>query len=582
MRIITLIAAVTAWAAAAWAEPTAQIRKQTVHIDVISQSEYRMTEHTEVVIYKETMSQLANFYTTLDKSEKIERFACVVEGVNSKFNKKYKAGDLKYSEYSGDMVTDLKSVELSIDLPLYPIVVTTDVTYHRTDNTISYPPFLPIPAYDTEVKEATYMIDFPASMNLRYVAMDTDMKPVESTTPKGKKRWTFTLANQGEIVYEEFSKPLLRQIPKVLFVPERLDYYGTQGSMKSWEEFGLWINSLCQGMDVLPDDARAKVHELTDTCATDWDKVRVLYNLLRRHTRYVSIQTYTLISTKYDRLIDLPNFQQLNHVILKVPTSKGVIWMECTNPEIPLGYTHNDIAGHEAVEISDKGGHRVILPDYADTLNLRTTKVKTVFRPDGTGSINIIDSYSCHRYTRLYGWLKKSEKDRINAAARAYSLPFGNIKRAVARMGYRKGEGGRGLLPLISASVEADQVQIATSTRARLFATVNPLHSNFVPSHIARDRKHEIYIDQGFKNVEIIEMTLPEGCMLEATPKPVSISNEIGSFTSTVSVEGRTVKQTNTLILRRGTYPAAKAQLLDDLDSAADTVYKGKVILKRP
>lgn len=77
-------------------------------------------------------------------------------------------------------------------------------------------------------------------------------------------------------------------------------------------------------------------------------------------------------------------------------------------------------------------------------------------------------------------------------------------------------------------------------------------------------------------------MTLPEGCMLEATPKPVSISNEIGSFTSTVSVEGRTVKQTNTLILRRGTYPAAKAQLLDDLDSAADTVYKGKVILKRP
>ena len=243
--------------------------------------------------------------------------------------------------------------------------------------------------------------------------------------------------------------------------------------------------------------------------------------------------------------------------------------MECTNPEIPLGYTHDDIAGHEAVEISDKGGHRVILPDYADTLNLRTTKVKTVFRPDGTGSINIIDSYSCHRYTRLYGWLKKSEKDCINAAARAYSLPFGNIKRAVARMGYRKGEGGRGLLPLISASVEADQVQIATSTRARLFATINPLHSNFVPSHIARDRKHEIYIDQGFKNVETIEMTLPEGCMVEATPK-------------TVSVEGRTVKQTNTLILRRGTYPAAKAQLLDDLDSAADTVYKGKVILKRP
>ena len=77
-------------------------------------------------------------------------------------------------------------------------------------------------------------------------------------------------------------------------------------------------------------------------------------------------------------------------------------------------------------------------------------------------------------------------------------------------------------------------------------------------------------------------MTLPEGCMLEATPKPVSISNEIGSFTSTVSVEGRTVKQTNTLILHRGTYPAAKAQLLDDLDSAADTVYKGRVILKRP
>ena len=112
------------------AQPAAEIRKSHVMVNVVSANEYYVTTHEEVVIYKETMSQLANFYTTLDKSEKIERFACVVEGVNSKFNKKYKAGDLKYSEYSGDMVTDLKSVELSIDLPLYPIVVTTDVTYH--------------------------------------------------------------------------------------------------------------------------------------------------------------------------------------------------------------------------------------------------------------------------------------------------------------------------------------------------------------------------------------------------------------------------------------------------------------------
>ena len=40
---------------------------------------------------------------------------------------------------------------------------------------------------------------------------------------------------------------------------------------------------------------------------------------------------------------------QMNHAMLCVPLpeKKDTLWLECTNPSVPLGYRHEDVAGHD-------------------------------------------------------------------------------------------------------------------------------------------------------------------------------------------------------------------------------------------
>ena len=52
----------------------------------------------------------------------------------------------------------------------------------------------------------------------------------------------------------------------------------------------------------------------------------------------------------------LTSVGQLAHVILEVPLLGDTLWLECSPP--PAGYVHEDIAGHNAVEIGPKGGIR--------------------------------------------------------------------------------------------------------------------------------------------------------------------------------------------------------------------------------
>ena len=60
--------------------------------------------------------------------------------------------------------------------------------------------------------------------------------------------------------------------------------------MNTWEGFGKFISELLKGRDVLPDDIKVKVHQLTDQLKDDKQKVYVLYDFLQKNTRYISIQ----------------------------------------------------------------------------------------------------------------------------------------------------------------------------------------------------------------------------------------------------------------------------------------------------
>ena len=601
-------------AVAAWAEPDAEYRKRLTKVEVLSQSDFVVTIHDEVVIYKEAQSYLANYYDVLGKDESVSKFSCVVQSLDGTLMKKYKGGDLERTRYSEHLADDVEKVFLNIDLPSYPAVVTTDVTIRHNGNTLGYPPFAPVAAYDAGVKEACYEIAYPSSFTVNYAVEGALPAPEISTTPQGRKMIAFKVSNIPPLSRESHAKPLNKLVPKVYFAPGTLDYYGTKASLESWETFGKWVHGLCDGLDVLPDEAKAKVHSLTDSCKSEWSKIKVLYDFLRQSTRYVSIQlgiggyrplsaafvwkngfgdckalvnymkamlaeagissTYTLVSTTYDKLLPVPNFQQLNHVVLKVPVGDRAVWMECTNPRIPLGYTHEGIAGHDAVEITAAGGKVVTLPDYPDSLSLRSTEVSLNLLPgSGMADVWINDNYYMHSYAQMAGWAYEGGREQQDLAGALYEMPFAEVKEAKCQV-------HDSVMPRTEITVAA-RAQVARTTGSRLFVKPNLLHKNFAKESISENREQDVWFGRGMKNVERITLTLPDSISIESLPKDVFVDNEIGVFSSKTSVSGRTIVTTNVFMLRRGAYSPDKAVLFDSLQEARSKAYAANVVLRR-
>ena len=192
--------------------------------------------------------------------------------------------------------------------------------------------------------------------------------------------------------------------------------------MSTWQKYGEWQYDLLNGRDQLTEPFKSKLHELTTNCGTDREKVKAVYDYLAKTTRYVSIQlgigglqpiaatdvcrtgfgdckglsnytramlnelgipsTYTVISTTNERLLpDFSSANQMNHVILQVPLPQDTLWLECTNPQLPFGYVHQDIAGHDALLIEPTGGRMYRLPTYPDSLNTQQITARISLSP---------------------------------------------------------------------------------------------------------------------------------------------------------------------------------------------------------
>ena len=65
------------------------------------------------------------------------------------------------------------------------------------------------------------------------------------------------------------------------------------------------------------------------------------------------------------------------------------LWVECTNPRIPLGYRHDDIAGHQVVLIKENGGELVRCGRYPDSLSRLENKVRVLLSSTGDAFVDV-------------------------------------------------------------------------------------------------------------------------------------------------------------------------------------------------
>ena len=552
-------------------------------VDVTCDNPTRIVQHFREVttILNEQGASQALFVCSCSKNDKLTSFKGLVTDSSGRTIRKLKESELQKTEYSPYLAIDDYKMYLDYTPPVYPITITYEWTIDSHDNVIEFPAFCPQDDYDISVKKATYRLQAPKSMNVRYALQHINNKVEVSDDSSYDQLFTLEVNDLPALNKESFTLPLSERMPLARFAPTDFSYYGRHGNLRSWKDYGLWEYSLIRGLDVLPENVCQELHQLTDGLQTPREKVAALYKRLEKTTRYVAVllgiggqrpapaanvcksgygdckglsnymramlkevgiaSNYTTISTVNRNL--LPNFAsagQMNHVILQVPLENDTLWLECTNPELPMGYVHDGIAGHNAIEINEQGGRLVRLPVYADSTNLM---------------------------------LKMDEKDREKALQRIAHIPQADIKHMEVRASESE--------PKMRLEADVKSNRYATQTGQRLFVPICPLHRGYTIPNGTAERQEDLWLERGYLDVDDITLTIPESYVVEARPKDVNIEYPFATFSFSLQVEDNTIHIRNRLLRHSGFYDKALFSQLSAFYRTISNTYKQKIVLKK-
>ena len=610
-RVLSLFLFLAAWCSQGWAAHVV-VKDDSTIVDASSQ-EVSMSYRRVLQIMDRKGRGAAQWMCVLDKSHKLRNFSAVFLDAGGKVLKKLKKNDLQMTELSGALADDSYTYYLTYAPETYPFTVTYEWTVDGHDGEIAYPAFCPMTGYEEQVEHASYTIKYDPANPCRYQALQCDKLPEKQFSLTKEDGIIKAIFHQlPAIKQESYALSLDRQLPMVLFAPAKFSYLGTQGDLTNWHDFGQWQYGLLEGRGDLPANLRQKVHEMTDGLPSKREKIARLYQYLYDNTRYVSIQlgiggyqpalasevatngfgdckglsnfmiallreagisaTYVAIGTEHAQLLkNFPNLNQLNHAIVAVPMEQDTLWLECTNARIPLGYVHEDIAGHDAVLITAEGGKLVRLPQYAATDNKQMSKVKLSVAENGVVDMKCQIRKRNRQYENALPLLMMGADERQKVLLSNLFFPAAQVSKL--QVEEKKGKAA------LAISLEASSSRYANVSGKRIFLKLNPLKANYVQVASSENRQTPFCLDAAYCDEETIELALPEGYQVESMPANQEINNQFASFKSAYQKEGNVVRAHYRIVMNEGTYASEKFAEFAKSQKQIASAYRQQIVL---
>lgn len=521
-------------------------------------------QHRVVRVNNEHGVGAATFRCYCSDDLHLSKFSGQVVDANGKELTKVKQKDLVRSEFSKELVTDQYFYIYGYEGHNFPYTVTYDWEMRIDGTSRFFPVFAPQPGYEVDVASATYRIIYDQDNTFRYRAFNFT-PDIKQTVEKGQKVMEVALHDLPAIPHYSHSLPLDSIMPLMYFAPKQFDMQRTHCDMTSWQTFGTWVYQLREGRDQIPEVLSARLHELTDTCQTDRSRVETVRRFMGDNTRYVSIQggingyrpmpveevyrkgigdckalanylcamlrhigikaEYALISTEDRRLLDIPNMQQLNHVIAQVPLPGDTLWVECTNATFPYDHLPVDLADHDVLLITPEGGRLARTPAMPDECHVDNTHYDVQLSANGHADIHKHEQLKGHFYDKYLGLTKQGATEQRKALLADWGLPkatFSDLKL------WNDAK-------VLTIDAQLTSESYAKRTGGRLFVPLCPEQIGNLRN--SNEPAHDISLtDAGFVSVDTILITLPEGARLEHLPEPVQIETPFGAYSLTASI----------------------------------------------
>ncbi|MEA1898568.1 MAG: DUF3857 domain-containing protein, partial [Bacteroidota bacterium] len=490
----------------AWAVVRTYKEKFTIHSikSATLQIKYAIT------ILDKNGDRYAVFNKSYDKLRKIGDITAKAYDKNGALIEKVKKTDIKdYSAVSGySLFEDNRIKYYKPVVKTYPYTIEYEYEYEYT-GLFHFPAWLPVFGYDLSVEHSSFKIFLPEGESFRY-----DEKNLKESVKVNRNDNTVTyyweVSNIPAIEREVYSPYLFEFAPVVYTAPNSFEIEGYKGNMESWEEFGLWVNQLNSGRDILPGKTKIVLDLLVEGLTDQLEITRIIYDYLQSRTRYVSIQegiggwqpfpaelvdrtgygdckaltnyTYALLKyvgvksyyTKVRAGKNEPDFRkdfvsnQSNHVFLCVPLDIDTVWLECTSQTRPFGYIGNFTDDRDVMIITENGGKIVHSKVYPQEENTQVCIAQVALKEENICTAKVSTTFSGLQYDNVSGMLDESYEDQEKWLYKNIDLTNFNINEF--HFHHKKTDG-----PVARVQYIIDINNYASCTGKRIFLPLNLL-----------------------------------------------------------------------------------------------------------
>ena len=593
------------------------IRTELTVFSYKSESSGVEKKHLTLTVLDKKGKTSPDFYYPGDKFRELTNFSARIYDANGMLLNKYGMSDIRTSEWTDSytLTDDVKRNFFSFDVPSYPYTVEYDYEVNFKDGVLTFPAFVPQDKSNLSVENSVYVLKIPEGVEYQYKSFNLPTKPTE-TNKKGIVSLEWRVNNLKAVESESFEPDLENLVPILFIRPSNFIYDKVKGEITNWDSFGTWAYDLIKDRNVLTEESKSKIINLTKDAKSEREKVKILYDYLGQTTRYVSIQlgiggfqpmtaaevcktgfgdckaltnylksmlevvgitsNYTIIRLdKTEKLLyrDFANFNQMNHAILQVPLPNDTLWLECTNPRTPFGFVHNGISGHDALVVNETGGKICRLPDYTDSLNVESFTANIEINADG-GAKSVTQKVCKLKAYDNYDWFPLAKPSEQADDLRS------DLNIANATLGTISIKEDKSALPSMYINYSWSTQQYGTKTGNRLFFPANPFRTTYEGLK-KTNRKHDIVIANGYLDSDTITIVLPEGYEIETTPEPIDYKCKFGSFSSLIQIDGKKIIVRQQVLFNTGHWEAVNyPELLAFVDKIS-TNYKGKIIIRK-
>jgi hypothetical protein len=560
-----------------------------------------------ITVLNEKANDLAVFheyYNNMRKLSNIDGFLYDATGKQVSKMKTKDAMDISGTS-DGSLIDDVRFKYFNFGNRVYPYTVEFNWEVDLT-STLFFPRWCAQPDELVSVELSTMEVTSPVDYVYRYKSFNYKGEPERKVGAKSKID-TWKVTGLPAFIKEPYSPPIHEYVTMVIFGPSEFRVDNYSGNMNSWKDFGKFVHELKAGRDVLPDNVRNKVHELTKELTDPLSKIKVLYQFLQKNTRYISIQLgiggwqpfdakfvatkaygdckaltnymYSLLKEasipSYYALVnagknatyittDFPS-QQFNHVILCVPLKSDTLWLECTNQSVPAGYLGDFTNDRPALLVSAEGGQLVMTKRYPPVENLQLRKIQAELGDNSGLRVNASTSYSGLQMDNVHGLINSYSKDKIREYLQTVlDLPTYDV----TRFSYNE---MKTFNPSINEELSIDVSNYVTQTGKRLFILPNIMNRWTRRLTADEDRRYEIDLASGFHDIDSVTIQLPAGYVVESIPADVDLDTRFGKYTGRVKFEGDKIIYYRRLAFNGGRFPAAS---YNELVKFYEQIYK--------